>query len=62
MDPFKRSTLLTAQAALGQITSDEVRTEMQTLIPAMQSDPDAQLDEASQLPAETQAPQPRQNY
>jgi len=46
MDPFKRSTLLTTQAALGQITSDEVRTEMQTLIPLMQSDPESQQQKA----------------
>jgi hypothetical protein len=47
MDPFKRSTLLTTQAALGLITSDEVRSEMQTLIPLMQSDPESQPTKAA---------------
>jgi hypothetical protein len=52
MDAFKRSTLLACQAALGQITSDEVRTEMQTLIPLMQADPE------SQPASKTSEPQP----
>ena len=46
MDAFKRATLLSCQAALGQITSDEIRTEMQTLIPAMQADPESHATEA----------------
>jgi hypothetical protein len=55
MDPFKRSTMLSAQAALGQITSDEIRTEMQTLMPLMQADPEAQPDP----PAQTSDQQPQ---
>ena len=54
MDPFKRATLLTIQAAMGQITSDEVRVEMQTLIPQMQADPESQLDQPE--PASDKAP------
>ena len=42
MDPFKRATLITAQAAMGQITSDEVRTEMTPLIELMKADPESQ--------------------
>jgi len=44
MDAFKRATLLTTQAQLGQITSDEVAVEMKKLMPLMQADPDAQPD------------------
>ena len=49
MDPFKRATLLTAQAAMGQITSDEVRTEMKPLIEAMKLDPESQPQEPSPI-------------
>lgn len=42
MDPFKRTTLLMAQAAMGQVTSDEVRQESADLIPQMQADPESQ--------------------
>jgi hypothetical protein len=56
MDPFKRSTLLTAQAAMGQITSDEVRTEMQTLIPLMQADPESQVAKKTGEPEQTGQP------
>lgn len=49
MDAFKRATLLTTQAAMGQITSDEVRSEMATLIPAMQADPESQKPQVNPL-------------
>ena len=55
MDVFKRSTLLTSQAALGQITSAEVQAEMKTLIPAMQADPESQPDQ----PGQTSEPAPQ---
>lgn len=55
MDPFKRATLLTTQAAMGQITSDEVRTAAQELIPLMQADPESQPPNSQA--AQDQAPQ-----
>jgi hypothetical protein len=62
MDPFKRSTLLTTQAAMGQITSDEVRTEMQTLIPLMQADPETQQTKATAESDETPPPVFKREY
>jgi hypothetical protein len=49
MDPFKRATLITAQAAMQQITSDEVRTEMTPLIEQMKADPESQPVEAEKV-------------
>ena len=56
MDPFKRSTLLTTQAAMGQITSDEIRTEMQILIPLMQADSESQPVKKDAEPEEPRPP------
>jgi hypothetical protein len=60
MDAFKRSTLLISQAALGQITSDEIRVEMNTLIPLMEADTESQPAAADAEQQTTSAPpQPR---
>jgi hypothetical protein len=62
MDPFKRSTLLISQAALGQITSDEIRVEMQTLLPLMESDAESQPAAAAAAGQTTAAPPPPPAY
>jgi len=62
MDPFKRATLLTTQAAMGQITSDEVRIAATELIPLMQADPESQPAEAAAKEDETPPSSPRSHY
>jgi hypothetical protein len=41
---------------MGQITSDEVRTEMEVLIPLMQADSESQPDKKDAEPEEPRAP------
>jgi len=62
MDAFKRATLLTAQAALGQVTSDEVRKEMADLIPQMAADPEAQLPKPAAAQEEAPQQTPAKNW
>lgn len=62
MDPFKRTTLLMAQASMGLITSDEVRKESADLISQMQADPESQLPNPPSASDQTPDTTPAKNW
>lgn len=62
MNPFNRSTLLIAQYAAGLVTHDEVRVEMQTLIPQMAADPSVQPQPPTPYPPQPPVATPYPQY